>query len=268
MRFAHSLLMCLACTSAGPSFADPLDGEFVLEFGYENAVWGPGEEEVVDECQPEGCLSGNMSVDPRGVISGGIQFVADFDSDGIHVTGGMSGGFKGKVKGKNAVARMKLKGKMSGVLQAAGYPDLPVKGSLSVVEVLDGVQQTDTSSGSFKICAKGAGCDKQVLPAETVPLVPEDGGPWTLALDVTTDSGGAISGTALASFSDGSDPISFDVSGRYQAKKDESSLKLASAAPGPGASAKLAHVHATQGNLDALRIKYKICGQSGQRVVP
>ena len=272
MRTTRCLFVSLACALAGPSDADPLDGEFALDFGYENAVWGPGSSDVSEECDETGCFSGDFAVDQRGKVTGGMSFTLDFVSDGIHVTGGMNGDFKGKVKGKNAVAQMTLTSKPRGVLMAPGYPDLPLKGAFSMLEVLDGNAMTSTLSGSVKLCAKGAGCQKDALPVEVTPLgAPEEGGgPWTLDLLLGTDAKGVISGTALASFPDGSAPIHFQVKGKYDAKKDESSLKLASDDPGPGATLKFSHVThvAPDTTFEAYQVKYKICGQSGQRVVP
>src|SRR5262249_31660270 len=153
-----------------------------------------------------------------------------FVSDGIHVTGGMSGDFKGKGKGKDAVARVALTSKMSGMLSAAGYPDLPLPGSLTMLGELKANTLTSTLSGTVKLCAKHAGCEKDALPAEVTPLEgPEvDGGPWTLDLVLATDAKGAVTGEAVASFPDGSDPIHFLAKGKYNAKTDESSLKLVS----------------------------------------
>src|SRR5262245_19347180 len=189
MRSTRCLLVSLACALAGPSDAEPLDGEFTLDFGYENAVWGPGTAEIPEECDENGCFSGDFTIDPRGKATGGLAFTLDFVSDGIHVTGGMSGDFKGKVKGKDAVTQVALTSKMTGVLSAKGYPDLPLKGSFSMVDELNGNTLTSTLSGKVKLCAKHAGCEKDELPAEVTALEgPEiDGGPWTLGLLLATD---------------------------------------------------------------------------------
>ena len=263
------LLVSLACALAGPSDAEPLNGDFALDFGYENAVWGPGASESPEECDETGCFSGNMSIDARGKVTGGLSYAADFMSDGLHVTGGMAGLIKGKVKGKDAVAQLKLASKLKGTLSAPGYPDLPIKGSMVSVETLDGHAMTSTFSGSVKVCVKHGGCAKDGIPVEVTPLdVPEvDGGPWTLDLSLDTDAKGAIQGEALASFPDGSDPIHFVVKGKYNARKDESSLKLVSDDPGPGSTLAFTHVTADSG-FAGYQLKYKICGQSGQRSVP
>jgi hypothetical protein len=272
MRSIHCLAGSLVLSLAVPAHAEPLDdGPYVLEFGYENAVFGPGSVELEEECLPEGCLAGAFAVDAAGAATGSLEMTFDFEDEGLHVTGGMSGGFSGKVKGKNAVALFKLKSKMAGFLTAPGYPALNIRGSMTVVDEMDAIAQLHTASGSMRLCARGH-CETEKLLPETTPFGPpeEDGGPWTLSVSPSTDSSGAITGSATANFPDGSDSIHFVLTGKYDAKQDESTLKLESDVPGPGSKAKLIHVRrdGSKAALAAYKLKYKIVGQTGQQVVP
>lgn len=272
MRIATIFRVCLACVVGGASEAEQLDGSYLIEFGYANAVWGPGDEVLDEACDADSCVTGGLSVDAAGVADMTVNLTFSVSFDGIQTTADLAGMGRGKAKGRNGVARLKVKIPLSGALHAPGFPDIPANGNLTLFEELNGIERMDLISGSLKLCAKGAGCLRNRFPPEIEPLgtEEEDGGPWTLAFELTTDAVGTITGGATATFPDGSDPIEFLVTGRYNAKTDESSLKLESVAPQEGASAKLVHVHAGEGasTFDAFRIKYKLCGQSGSLVMP
>jgi hypothetical protein len=268
-RLGALLATCLVCALPSHGRAEPLAGSFAIELGAANSLLGPGEESI-DECEPEGCMTGVLRGDQRGKVTGSLAFTFDFDSDGTHVTGSMAGDFRGRLTGRNGKSRVKVASRVAGALSAAGYPDLPVRGVFSFLEDFDGPLQTVTTSSVFTICARFSGCDREVSPPVAEPMVPDDGGPWTLSLTVATSDQGVITGSAIATFTDGSDPITFDVTGRYSAKPDESSLKLASVLPGPGATARLTHVRwsSPDATFSAYRLTYQICGQSGLLVVP
>ena len=271
MRIATTLWMCLALGVGGAGAAEPLDGSYLIEFGYANAVWGPGDQMLDEQCDAGSCLTGALSVDAAGVADMSVNLSFLVTIDGIQTNAELAGTGGGKAKGTNGAARLKVKIPLSGTFQGPGLPVIPATGNLTLTEELNGIEQTKVFSGSFKLCARGA-CMRKRLPPEFEPLgaAEDDGGPWTLAFELTTGADGAITGDATATFPDESVPIEFLVTGRYNAKTDDSSLKLGSVTPHEGAWAKLVHVHAgnAASTFDAFRIKYKLCGQSGSLVVP
>ena len=147
------------------------------------------------------------------------------------------------------------------------FEDAPLQGLSGRIR---GTQkgQIDASGASStllkaKACIPGLGCEsvRQSLPFEVSP----GEGDWELDLDVVNVAGTELAGTAVASITD---DLAYDytITGRYDARKDASSLTFVPDAGSQGSSIRFKNVRVGSGVLEG-ETQYKILGHAGKTLV-
>jgi hypothetical protein len=255
----------LACLPGAGRAAMP-QGDYTIELGGSQSVWlgqQPEDDEFCDGFEAgfgselDSC-SFSLFVDAKGKITGSIHIVGN--ASGILVT--LDGPVKGKQKGNAAsgITSLSFSAKLNGSASDGGANPRSVSAQIAFGGQIDagGVL---TGDWSYSLCAKGAACREQ---ADAIAPETHDGD-WTLDLFLQDTGGGQLSGEALATFADGS-ACSYDVSGKYSAKKDEASLKLSplgSACSGTSLQLKrVRDVPPLEGEM-----KYKLFGSGGSVLV-
>jgi hypothetical protein len=195
------------------------------------------------------------------VVDAKGKFVAPGELD---VSGALSGTMdceaKGKTKGKDGAAKISYTVKCDGAIDI-----FPVKGTLKCKQ---DVSRLGAVAGQCKLkaCAQGLGCvsgpDQYVATATQDPDFVV-----AITLDPSPD-GKKLLGSAQAVFDDGRPTLSYTVKGKYNAKKDESTLSLKPANDASkGTKVQLKGVWIDMGgNLLFDKAAYKIHGQSAKLV--
>jgi hypothetical protein len=111
-----------------------------------------------------------------------------------------------------------------------------------------------------KACFPGLGCET-VRESGSFDVTPGEGD-WELDLVVAPVDATELVGTAVASLG-GDIEYAYTVTGRYDARKDTSSLRLAPDAGGLGSSIRFKDVRMIPGALQG-EIRYKILGHVGK----
>jgi hypothetical protein len=265
-RAAVATLVCsLAFSLAGVTRAAPPNGVYAIDFGPENSVWG-GQPFQADECDGSSCIALDVGVDPAGKLSGTVSYTDVVDVNGVPGDVETHGDIKGRATGKAGHSKFKVSSLLRGAVTMP-LDTIPLRGKLLWTVEPDALAGTVTNSARITVCARGH-CGHGNFPAEVVPLLAEDGGPWHLSLDLATDSMNRVTGSATATFEDGSESIEFAVTGKYSAKKDEASVNLASTLPGSGARVRLRHLGIEADSLARYVLTFKVRGQSGGLTVP
>jgi hypothetical protein len=244
------LSLGLAAALAGPARAVAPSGTYHFEFGGPQSIW------VLEggvDCEPDiGCFDLPVVCDPRGSCTGSGELL------------GLAGGIRAKLRGndRTGVTRVTLAFRFEGVF---------AEGPLLGVEArVTGTQkgQIDASGASSlltraKACLVGLGCET-VRESGSFDVAPGEGD-WELDLDVVNVDGTTLAGSAVASITD---EIAYDytVTGRYDARKDLSSLVLVPDAGSEGSSIRFRNVRVVPGGLLG-EIRYKILGHSGRTAV-
>jgi hypothetical protein len=247
--------------------AGPLDGDYSLEIGGENEVWYPdGDDDLpivedgdtIDVVTTGAVTSATGGVTATGMFSLHFPGLIDMDLP-IDFTGQTSGTTK-KRKAKVAFA-----GSGSAVLHDDQLGDLTApttaNGSLTCkhpsphateFECRGRVRMcfVDEMSGGRKFCDH--------LPM--FAMFNAAGGPWTLGLSVATDPDGRVTGSATTTLANGA-AQSHSVTGKYNAKKDTSTLKVRTLELG---SKDKVDASKLLESLDAGKLTFKIAGQTGK----
>jgi hypothetical protein len=252
----------LLLAAPGSALAAMPVGSHSIQLGDDQSVWllAPADPDPFCEgfedgfgAEPDACTF-SLFIDAKGKITGSVQIAADNGN----VVLNLSGPIKGKQKGSSdGATKLSFSAKLSGEANGGG-DDVTLTANIAFDgEIEDGLL---VGSWSYKLCAKGESCfqAEDAIPAELL-----DGGSWTLDLEVISLGNDRLGGEAIATFSDGSQ-CTFALDGKYNAKKDVSSLKL-SPDDCDGASLQLKNVRFV-GDLTG-DLKYKLFGAKGNAFV-
>lgn len=261
MHFPRILLVAAACALVPvAAFAEPPQGEFSVTVG------GAAQLRLLDgetgpDCDnglpTEICTSSSMHTDAAGDVTGTQTLVSEGTSDGTIIFV-----FNGTAKAQPGIAKSKLLFTPEGTLTTNG-----------LVETASGQGKAfcrdDITTGDSFICdAKVRLCLESIFGLEcnrffTSMIFAEQQAPWDLDLVLATDERGAITGSAVATLGNGV-VIDFTVTGKYNAKKDESALSVKGLGAGIKSKVKVKRLAVNEeGVLVAGRLKFKIAGQVG-----
>jgi hypothetical protein len=158
-------------------------------------------------------LSFTLIQDAKGKVTGSGTFVDSSDENNISIDVEI----KGKVKGKNNIVTLKYK------VKGKDADGNKLKDKVSLV--LDESSLSLVGIEKFKICAKGAGCEKTEA---AVSLDVPDGmtGGAVLSIDAELDEKGKkLEGTSELTLSNG-DIYNLYAKGKYNSKKEETKYSL------------------------------------------
>jgi hypothetical protein len=246
----------------GPTAAAPPSGEYAIPLGGNQSIWiGPAAEDEFCEGFAEGFGSEadcnfSFDVDGKGKIAGSASL--NFDDDDIEFH--LSGPIKGKQKGddRTGITDVSFSLNLSGT-GGDGMTQLPVSGELGFEGQVNAAGVM-TGMLELSLCVKGGECIEDVQPIDE----DLDDGDWELLLDVTHQNG-VLGGTASASFGEDTG-CDYSISGKYNTKKDESSLKLTpTGGDCDGTSISMKGVHVNGPLMGDL--KYKLFGSRGDATV-
>jgi hypothetical protein len=203
-----------------------------------------------------------------------VVFEVDVAADGLaRVTGGGLVDFLGDVSG---ACNVDVSGKVSGtVTKPNAQLALSFTGPVAVLGVTGDAKGSLRlrcgpseglgsalldCKGSAKVCAEARGKGHACGTAQTTTTLATIGGDWTLVLDLATDENGAITGSAVAALGTTEAP-EFVVTGKYDARKDVSTLKFTAVSPLVQKLVKLSLKNFAPGASGTLR--FKIGGMTG-----
>ena len=249
--------------------AEPPDGDYEVVFSGAQRIWNPIGEDF-ESCETESsagftatfCSTGESSVDAAGRLDGSASFEATGDIQGT-LLGTLIGSVKGSDRGPDKASFTLA---VQGVLNYVGIGTFDAfataRGKASVTD--DGLV---TGTMKMKICLEGVVRGRRVRDCGSTSLDVTDvaiGGDWTLLLSVVPGIGGQLSGTARAVMIDGG-PYDFGVIGRYDARRDESSLVLApTGASSEGASLSFKKLETTGAEITGGQVRFKLRGIKGK----
>lgn len=253
--------MCLAL----PAGAEPPSGTYLIDVGGDQSISLPTEIEDTS-CETEDgvtiCVDGAISTDGSGAVDGAALFELSGDLEGE-----LEATLSGAVRGSGSKTKVRLAMAMSGEVSSGGLTlDFEAKGRFKCVE--------NAGAGSFlcrgklRLCAfeggQRVGCE-----SERVDLELEDGGgPWQLRLlNLATEASGAITGEAQVALSTGQ-ILSYDVSGKYSARKDTANLRLVGTGDAAGSKLALSKVAFEGDDTTAGKLAFQIAGQKGKVALP
>jgi hypothetical protein len=257
--------LCLA----GAAFAGPPQGGYSLEVGGNDEIWVPygTHEECGGDSNLQLCIESDFATDSSGAVSatGSFNFTGFITGDLPMVATGQMGGSTAKPKGKVAISfsgpgtfTKKDGSVMSGT--ASGGGKLTCRHKLPADELF-------ICGGRFKLCFEPEGLPRHCASAGGFEMeVLAAGGPWTLLMDLATDDTGAVSGEVTANLATLAEPEFLVVSGKYNAKKDRSSLKLTSFAPSKD-KLSFSNLVVGPGTLSSGKLTFRVSGQSGKLVL-
>jgi hypothetical protein len=225
-------------------------GSYHFAFGGPQSIWVL---EGESDCEPDvGCFDLPVVCDPRGSCAGTGSLL------------GLDGGIRARLRGndRTGITRVTLAFRFEGVF---------AEGTLQGLEArVTGTQkgQIDASGASSlltraKACLPGLGCET-VRQTGSFDVSPGEGD-WALDLLVAPVDGTTLGGTAVASIG-GDITYEYAVTGRYDARKDVSSLTLVPDAASLGSSIRFKNVRMIPGGLQG-EIRYKILGHAGKTLV-
>jgi hypothetical protein len=241
-------------------------GEYVIPFSGMQQIWDPIGD--VSQCETVDtqtvCIEATGEVDARGRYTG--TFVATFTGD---VAGTLFGTMKGNVRGTDArPGRANARFQMEGDLTLLGQGPIRARATGTMRGEID-------ASGMFsgevreRVCLRGeilgervAGCERVEIPFVDEP---EGVGDWTLALNVGPGPRpNTLEGTAQAQLASGALYL-FTVSGRYNERTDESTLRFRVVNPDDrGASIAIRKLETAGALVAGGRMTYRIQGYSGR----
>ena len=249
---------CLAFGLCAPfARAAPLSGHFEIPISAPAQIYElqqhvhlsiPGATSVVFE----------VDVSARALASVVGDGIVDFLGD---VSGACSVDVSGKVSGTVAKPSAQIAVAFAGPVSVLGVTG-DGKGLLKLRCGPDddlGPTQLDCK-GTVKFCAAAPGLGHAcgTAPAETT--LATIGGDWTLVLDLETDERGVITGTAVTALGSTEVP-DFTVTGKYDARKDVSSLSFKAVSPLVQKVTRISLKNFAPGVSGTLR--FKIAGMSG-----
>lgn len=244
--------------------AEPPSGSYAIDHPAAPAIVVPAESQEPLCESTEGftfCISGDLSTDGSGSVSGDglLEFTGEIE-------GVLAGAFSGKVIGAAGEPRLSLTMEFAGELWYQGEP-FEAESTLRAKCVRDEQAGGFVCSGQQKVCLSYLGRRLGCESAQGFFVVEEQSGGWTLALELATDERGNVSGSATVELASGG-VLQYAVSGRYDARRDSSSLRLAELGTARGSKLRLGSVVLTGGTATAGSLDYQIAGQKGRATLP
>jgi hypothetical protein len=121
--------------------------------------------------------------------------------------------------------------------------------------------------GRLKLCAFALGhriCGSGAFPLELGAA----GSAWLLEMDLATGDHGAVTGTATATLANAASE-SFAVTGKYNAKRNQSALKLESMDPLSKDKASFSNLIVDVDSVTSGKLKFVVAGEKGtETIVP
>jgi hypothetical protein len=292
MRSALAIASLLALLIPGALRADPPPEQLTLDFPTGAPILLPGAlaNSVERTCRALGGELGEVCVeietnltplvtDSRGRITGsGAITISSTDSgSGATLSGSFSGTAAGSIKRRGErPAALQLKFDLDGELNVAGEG-----GPISIPA---------RAKGSFKGTVNSAGLfvGEQIIELKSrgvrggrfsVPVTPASlgSGAWQLQLvDIARDARNKLSGLGLVTLQGRPTPYNYALTGRYDAKRDQSSFKLKAlretraAVRGTSLALSGLRLDESDGVLTVLggALRYNLIGQSGTLSLP
>jgi len=254
LQLTLGIALLLGSSSAG---AAPPNGTYSVEVTGEQEIFLPDALFMQDVAG--GGLVGHMlaatDVDAVGRVTG----LGTIDVGGL-ATGHGSLVATGQVGGRARATLAKLQFQTHvplDILGVAGDADLTWK--LRCRKVEDFPNQW-ACPGKIRVCIGGQGVRTRCVGGPFGAFFFGVGGPWTAAFDLSTDSDGIVTGSALVTLATGQE-IELTALGKYSPKSDSSKISF-HAAP-PFEPARLALKRFTVGAKPTGTMTFKLGGQTG-----
>lgn len=278
-RFSIAALsLCVLFAGAAARAESPAGGSFTIGFdGADSVLTFPSLHAEFDQCDPEiptDCIEFftdlATNIDAKGKVSGdgGTQFSFEVGGETLSglLLGTITGSLKRTAQGTQISLKYKFTGTVDGDLQGQVFDDAlaSMNGSVKGFVGESGDLIVDQKF-NLKIQVPGAGTLSLIIPLTGTVEAGPSFGAWQLQLDVEDAGGGKLGGSATATLSDGL-PYAFEISGKYNANKDNSTLSL-KPADKPSLSIKLQKLDVFAGEIVGGEVIYSAVGQSGRRVL-
>lgn len=203
-----------------------------------------------------GCnISLTLAQDAKGKITGGGSASCSVYEQGVLIDIYMNYSVKGKIKQKNGIAIEKMSAKFKGNASAMGETFKFTASEKIMAEISCG-DTTMNGTVKGKVCIKNLGCES-FRGAFTQSLPPGMDGSSLLEF-VVDQVGKKLLGDGDLELSN-SRSIDFEVKGKHNSKKDESSFALKGTGNSKGCKLK---VKIDESNGQPISIKGKVFGQS------
>ncbi|HKC52716.1 MAG TPA: hypothetical protein VKF60_18150 [Myxococcota bacterium] len=261
---ASLLFLSLPATA----FAGPPDGAYSLEVGGANEIWYPAGDDML--CDTRGadsiCLvTTGAATDGLGNVSSTGELQLDFPGT---VVGSLPMTVVGKLSGSTAKPTPKVEIDASGTVTFTGLGtvQMTATGKFTCRDPLPHASEFECK-GRARLCAMAVGrhsCTSGGLHM----LLGAAGGSWILAMSLATDADGLVTGDATATLTNAS-VESFSVTGKYNAKRDRSTLKLVSTTLESKNKAAFANLLTDAGIIVSGKLAFVIAGEKGtENVLP
>jgi hypothetical protein len=274
---ANSLAVrCLALASSlclsGAAEAAPPAGTYEADVvGSEVEVWFlEGPHELCEEYGEDSiCVSSEVHTDALGIVSGtgliSFHLVDGANTFDLNLPLDVVGKSSGSTK-KPRVA-LQISGEGVTIMQDEELGTLQVdttgQGKFTCTNPWPHVAEF-ACKGRLKLCLHDLGRRSCFSDAFEIPVA-ASGGPWTLSLTLATDDKKKVTGTATTGLANG-EAEAFTVTGKYDAKKDRSSLKLKKV--DPSSKDRVSWSNFVE-SLDAGTIDFKLANESGKlKLIP
>lgn len=257
----------LALLLAGAALAGPPNGPYAVGIGGPNSVsFLSGDNEECDgDSSLSLCIVSSVATDATGVVSGtgSFNFTGFIAGDLPMTVGGHMAGATSKPIAKVIVAfsgpaTLTSNGSMF-LGEASGSGKLTCKRLLPADEFFScgGRLKLCFAAMGHRVCKGGGGFAMQVRGAS---------GAWLLDLDLATSDTGAVTGSATATLANAA-AETFAVIGKYNAKRDQSTLKLKSLEPPSKDKASIGNLAVTADSLTGGKLKFTIAGEKGTETI-
>ena len=257
----------LALLLAGAALAGPPNGPYAVEVGDANGVsFLSGDNEECDgDSSLSLCIVTSVATDATGVVSGTGSF---------NFTGFIAGDLPMTLDGHMAGSTSKPIAKV--VVAFSGPATLTSDGSMFLGEASGGGKLTCKRSlpadeffscaGRLKLCFAAMGHRVCKGGGGFVMEVRGASGSWLLGLDLATSDTGAVTGNATATLANAA-AETFAVTGKYNAKRDQSTLKLKSLEPPSKDKASFGNLAVTTDSVTSGKLKFTIAGEKGTETI-
>jgi len=261
-RRAAGAIAALACLASRSASAAPPAGHVDLTITTPNQIFELDDHLHIPFSGSQVAITFEVTVfsDALGAVQG--------TGDGIVAVTGAAGGAMPVTPG----------GRMSGTpLRPRAQVALPFGGPIALLGVIGtgggtlklsclpsetlGLAAFDCS-GRARFCAAAKGVGRACASAPTTVTIATVGGDWTIGLELATDDGGAVTGSAHVTLAS-TDMLDFEVSGKYSAKTDSSALKFTGIGDAAKAKLSLKGFAPDTGSGGRGLLKFKIAGQTG-----
>ena len=264
--YAVSVLVLVLALSV-PQFAaaGPPSGSYTIDVPADPGIVVPAEAQA-SYCETvEGitiCLSGEPATDGSGAIRGDAQL--EFTGE---VEGTLAGTFGGKVSGAAGDPRVAFTMEFAGQLYSWWENQtFDVQVTQRTKCIRDEIAGGFYCQGPLRTCASFEGSRVGCGSVRAGFVVEEESAAWQLVLELATDERGVVTGTATVELETGS-VFAYAVTGKYDARRDSSSLRLAGLGDASRSKLRLSSAVLSGGTATAGTLDYQISGQKGRTIL-